>query len=202
MPRNYIIYENTIIYKIVCKNLNIKELYVGSTTNFKHRKRSHKEACTNDLHPSYLQQKYVVMRANEGWENWEMIEIEKFPCADSNEARARERYWCETLNSSMNTRKPLRTLDEKEAYDKIWFQLNKDILKDKRIEKYNKIKDDVEFRKSNVQRVNEYRQKNHDAILTRQRANITVCQCGSSHRSTDRSQHLKSKKHNDFINRI
>jgi hypothetical protein len=31
-----------IFYRIVCKNPEIKECYVGSTTNFKIRKQSHK----------------------------------------------------------------------------------------------------------------------------------------------------------------
>jgi hypothetical protein len=37
-----------------------------------------------------------------------MVEIEKFPCNDSNEANARERYWYENLNSSLNSRFPQR----------------------------------------------------------------------------------------------
>ena len=39
-----------------------------------------------------------MIRKNGGWENWCMIEIEKYPCNDKNEAKARERYWLETLN--------------------------------------------------------------------------------------------------------
>ena len=36
-----------------------------------------------------------------------MMEIEKYPCSDGNEARARERHWCETLKASLNDRTPI-----------------------------------------------------------------------------------------------
>jgi len=38
MPKKEIDYSNTIIYKIVCRDLNIKECYVGHTTNFTKQK--------------------------------------------------------------------------------------------------------------------------------------------------------------------
>ena len=31
-----------------------------------------------------------MIRENGDWNNWSMIEIEKYPCNDDNEARARE----------------------------------------------------------------------------------------------------------------
>ena len=41
MPRKEIDYSNTHFYKIVCKDLNIKDCYVGHTTNFKNKKYEH-----------------------------------------------------------------------------------------------------------------------------------------------------------------
>jgi hypothetical protein len=49
------------------------------------------------------------MRETGGWENWTMVQIEHYPCNNSNEAGARERYWYEKLNSTMNTQVPNRT---------------------------------------------------------------------------------------------
>jgi len=40
-------YEKSTIYKIVCKDVNIKDCYVGSTTNFNRRKQEHKYNCNN-----------------------------------------------------------------------------------------------------------------------------------------------------------
>lgn len=34
MPRTAIDYLKTIIYKIVCNDLNVKDVYVGGTSNF------------------------------------------------------------------------------------------------------------------------------------------------------------------------
>ena len=42
MPRLAVDYLNTIIYKIVCKDLSISDVYVGQTTNFTKRKSQHK----------------------------------------------------------------------------------------------------------------------------------------------------------------
>jgi hypothetical protein len=41
-----------------------------------------------------------------------MIEIEKYPCKDDNEATAKEREWFERLNSSLNTQHPNRSVHE------------------------------------------------------------------------------------------
>ena len=91
MPRIPINYQNTIIYKIVCNDLNIKDLYVGHTTDFKRRKSEHKLNCNNQKSEKYNMKIYKVIRNNQGWDNWSMIEIEKYPCNDSKEATARER---------------------------------------------------------------------------------------------------------------
>ena len=45
MPRKEINYLNTIIYKFVCNDLNIKDTYVGHTTDFIKRKATHKSHC-------------------------------------------------------------------------------------------------------------------------------------------------------------
>jgi hypothetical protein len=97
--------QKIVIYKIVCNDLEIFDLYVGSTTNFKNRKCQHKASCNNSKDKCFNQQKYIMIRNNGGWDNWSMIEIEKFPCNDNNEARARERYYYEQLNSTLNDRK-------------------------------------------------------------------------------------------------
>ena len=47
MPKRIIDYQKTVMYKIVCNDLNIiKSLYVGHTTDFTNRKRQHKQNIT------------------------------------------------------------------------------------------------------------------------------------------------------------
>ena len=199
MPRNQIIYENTIIYKIVCKDLTVKDSYVGSTTKFAQRKCQHKKSCCNSSKPAYNQKKYEVIRQNGGWENWEMIEIEKFPCKDGEEARSRERYWFETLQSNLNDRLPQRSHEEKVEYNNNYMKDNKATLKEKRAVYMEKIKDDPEYKRKNAERVKAYTEANKEAIRLRQKTNKTTCECGSIYRSRDRYQHIKSNKHLDFI---
>lgn len=107
MPKKAIDYSKTIIYKLICKDENVTDFYVGSTTDFTRRKSSHKSFCNGNIHNS---KNYVVMRENGGWENWKMIEIEKFPCNDSNEATAREQYWINELKANLNMIKAFNEL--------------------------------------------------------------------------------------------
>ena len=114
MPRLNVNYEKTILYKIVCNDLNIKDLYVGQTTDFAKRKNHHKNHSNKIIEGSryYNFKVYRFIRANGGWDNWDIIEIEKFPCKDKNEAHARERFWIESLQATLNGVIPLRTTAE------------------------------------------------------------------------------------------
>jgi hypothetical protein len=106
MPRKIIDYSKTIMYKIVSKDLNNNYIYVGSTTDFAKRKYNHKSSCTNENHSHFNFKVYKTIRENGGWNEFEMIEIEKYPCNDSNESAARERYWKEHFNANMNSNIP------------------------------------------------------------------------------------------------
>lgn len=129
MPKILSDYSKGLIYKIVCIDLTITELYVGSTTNFIQRKASHKSKCNSNSELKI----YQIINANGGWDNWLMLEIEKFSCIDNNELRTRERYWFETLNAQLNMMKPIKTKDEKLDDTKIWRDNNKEHIKE-----YNK----------------------------------------------------------------
>jgi len=125
MPRKEINYLNTIIYKFVCNDLNIKDTYVGHTTDFIKRKATHKSVCHNLDNKSYNLKVYKTIRENGGWVNWSMIEIEKYPCGDSNEACSRERYWYELLNANMNTVCPTFNVEKRKEYEKEYYDNNK-----------------------------------------------------------------------------
>jgi hypothetical protein len=122
MPRREIDYSKTVIYKIVCKDLNVKDIYVGHTTDFIRRKNEHKRTCNNETSKSYNYKIYKSIRNNGGWDNFEMIEVEKFPCKDSNEAKTRERYYYELLQGNLNKNIPILTIEEKANYGKNYFK--------------------------------------------------------------------------------
>jgi hypothetical protein len=106
-------YANTVIYKIVCNDLNVKKGYIGHTTDFKARKQQHKSQCNLIVGKKYNYNLYKEIRANEGWDNYSMLIVESYPCNDSNEAREREQEYYKKLDSSLNTRNPYNTFDEK-----------------------------------------------------------------------------------------
>ena len=101
-------YEKTIIYKLVCNDLNVKDIYVGHTINFIDRKNVHKSSVKNENNNGYNCKKAKIIRENGGWDNWSMVEIEKYPCNNKYEARARENYWYEVLNATMNSQVPIK----------------------------------------------------------------------------------------------
>ena len=102
MPKVEMDYSKTIIYKICCKDINITGIYVGHTTNFTKRKNRHKYTCNNPNSKNYNLFVYKFIRNNGGWENFNMIEIEKYNCNDRLEACKRERHWIEELKSILN----------------------------------------------------------------------------------------------------
>ena len=103
MPKDNIDYSNTIIYKIYCNNDTITDTYVGHTTNFFVRKHQHKNACNDSKNVLKI---YKTIRENGGWGNWNMIEIAKYNCKDSTEARIKEQQHYEELKSTLNSCPP------------------------------------------------------------------------------------------------
>ena len=144
MPKTSIDYNNTIIYKIICKDLSITYNYTGHTTDFRKRKTDHKTNCNCEKSKKNDLKLYTTIRENGGWDNWEMIEIEKFPCKDGNEARARERYWYNELSSNMNSRLPYRSSEELKQYNQQYqlqyVEANKEKIKEYKKAYYKKKK--------------------------------------------------------------
>jgi hypothetical protein len=184
MPRLPKDYSRTVMYKIVCNDLTVKFVYNGHTTDFTKRKNSHKSSCNNINNKCYNFKVYQTIRENGGWENWEMIEIEKYNCKDSNEARTRERYWYEQLQSNLNIQVPNRN---KKEYDEKYRQENKDKIK--------------EYKQENKDKFKEYRQENKDKIKEYKSQPFT-CECGSIFRIDVKSRHLKSQKHINYLNHL
>jgi len=114
MPKSEIDYSNTIIYKITCKDTNIKDIYIGHTTNFVQRKHAHKQSCINDKSFNYKCKLYEVIRNNGGWQNWKMEIINFFNCQDHYEARKKEQEYFISMNATLNSIEPMPTKKPKE----------------------------------------------------------------------------------------
>jgi hypothetical protein len=103
MVKRNIDYSKTIIYKLCCKDTTITDLYVGHTTNFELRQKSHKDACNNLKNTLKI---YTTIRENGGWNNWDMIQIEKYNCNNLIEAKIKEQYYYEELKATLNSIPP------------------------------------------------------------------------------------------------
>lgn len=124
-------YNKSIIYKICCKNPEIKEIYIGSTANeLRKRKNQHKTDSNNINSKSYNLYVYQFIRDNGGFDNWDIVEVERYCANDKQELHKRERYYIEVLNSTLNSRKSYTTEEEKKEYNKDkckeWREDNKD----------------------------------------------------------------------------
>jgi hypothetical protein len=138
MPKTIIDYSKTIIYRIVCRDLTIKDCYIGHTTNFIKRKQAHKSTCNNDNNKSYNCCVYKFIRDNGNWDNWDMILINTFNCNDKNDACKIEREHIELYNATLNKIIPLRTSKE---YREKYKEQNKEQIKEQK-KKYYEINKD------------------------------------------------------------
>ena len=107
MPKTDIDYSNTIFYKIYCKNPDVKDVYIGHTTNFVQRKYAHKRSCTNEKNANYNCKVYNVMREFGGWNNWKMEIIAFHECADHYAARKIEQQYFKEYIATLNSIEPL-----------------------------------------------------------------------------------------------
>jgi hypothetical protein len=226
MPRKPIDYSKTIIYKLVCNDLNIKDLYVGHTTDFKNRKRCHKSDCSNPISRSYNYKVYKCIRENGGWNNWSMIEIEKYPCKDVNEAISRERYNYELLGGTLNSCVPNRNRKERDylnkdkiaeqtkqyreehkeqlvEYNKQYREENKEQLAEK-AKQYRE-----EHKEQLAEKAKQYREE-HKEQLAEQKKQYREehkdilnkkynCECGGKYIYKHRQTHYKTPKHLNYI---
>ena len=160
-------YSQSIIYKICCRNPDIKEIYIGSTTNFYRRKQQHKFCCNNSNDKSYNLNVYKFIRANGNWDNWDMIIIEKFECNDKLELHKKERDILEQLGATLNSQIPNRSIkewkDNNKEYFKVYKENNKDKIKQKKNEKRReKVECDICGKILNRGSLNTHKKKFHN----------------------------------------
>ena len=142
-------YKNTEMYYICCRDIDISDIYVGHTTNFYKRMNIHKSACSNRKDKKYNLYLYKFIRQNGGWENWQMILIEKYPCNDKKEAESRERYWFEYLRPSLNKNRPTITRNESLEYKQHYYNQNKNKMLEYGHDYYNQNKSIINEKQKN-----------------------------------------------------
>jgi hypothetical protein len=217
MPRLPKDYSKGLIYKLCCKDTSIKEIYVGSTTNFTQRKKTHKSCCNKETSRGYNYPVYKFIRENGGWDNWDMVLIEFYPCETELELGRRENYFMIELQSSLNKNSPNIYETHQEARhgyyennkdyhnkkNKERYEANKEREREKGRKRYEANKDyhkkmGREWRELNKEKSKEYfkkyREENREQLLEKHNRKIT-CVCGCIVGYGGKARHEKSKKH-------
>jgi hypothetical protein len=209
MPRVPIDYSKTVIYKIQhVEDENL--LYVGSTTDFKARKWRHKSACKNKNCNKYNYKVYQMIRENGGWEMFNMIELEKYPCIDNNECKKKEDQIMREMKASMNSVRPYTTLEEKKENKKEYYNDNKDRIKRNNKTRYEKNKEQInekihEYYTNNKETIDEYRKQyrtNNKYILNEKASEKITCVCGCFVSKRNIATHRKTKKHTQLMEQL
>jgi len=193
MSQNKVDYSKGLIYKIVCNDLNVKNVYIGSTTSFRQRKTEHKSCCNKETNKAYNSYVYKFIRDNGGWNNWSMILIDYKPCNTKLELNKIEREHIEKEDSDLllNTRLPSRT--QKELYDINKTDLNEKSKNwyDNNIERHKNLT--KKWREDNKEYHKEYYFKNKEDISKKKNEKITCPICNSIVCKGSIARHKKTK---------
>ena len=173
------LYENSVIYKLVHTDDQENEyIYIGSTTNFRGRKLKHKENCKYESAKSHNYPVYQFIRENGGWDEWEMIAIEEYPCISKRELEIRERFHIEILKAKLNSKLPVRCGKE-------YYEDNKDIIAIKRKKYRDDNKDLFSIRRK------KYYEDNKDTIAIK--AKIYAVANKEKKKEYDKKRYLNKK---------
>lgn len=156
MLKKIIDYSKTQIYKIRRIGDNSEEyIYVGHTTNWDKRKEQHQCSCNYKKELSYNTKKYIHIRENGGWSQWEMVWIQDYPCNSKREAEEKENEWIDFYKAKLNTNKSFITEEQRKERNRNYHHENKErILKQKR-----------EYYQQNKSKKKEYYENNKMRIL-------------------------------------
>ena len=218
-------YQNGKIYCI--RNCKSDDIYIGSTTQAlskrmeKHRSDFKKKNMT-------IPRLHEQMNEH-GLENFYIELVEKYPCESLEELRAKEGEWIRkrgTLNKCVAGRSREQYREDnkeqiRETKQQYWInnkeQLteknnqyyydNKEPIQEQRKEYYQNHKLEFYERNKRSQENNrdklreyhkEYKQNNLEQINLIRKAEI-ICECGLKFQNCNKSRHLKSKHHQNFI---
>ena len=168
--------------KIYCiRNTVDDDIYVGSTTQ-PLSKRMSKHRC--DV-KGYKQNRKLYAKMNElGIDSFYIELIEEYPCDNVEQLRKREGHFIREI-STLNQHVAGRSGAD-------WYAEHKDILKEKH--KY--------YREKNIEHcievMKKYQSENNDKIKEWKTTRHN-CGCGSCYTNANKSEHMKTKKHQNWL---
>lgn len=97
------------IYKIY-QNDYPEMFYIGSTNNFSSRKSNHKKNINNKVSKKYHYPLYQYIRANGGWEKFNMCIYGEYPIKTKGEGLQKEQEIIDLLKPKLNSIKANKTI--------------------------------------------------------------------------------------------
>jgi len=125
-------YSKSVIYTIRSRH----NIYVGSTTDFRSRKKQHKSSLTNENSKSYNIKLYKTIRQNAG--EWDMQPHSIFPCGSKLELSIEEERVRQLLTADMNSNScgtGLTGPEYKKQHNKQYREQNRDEINEKQRQK-------------------------------------------------------------------
>jgi hypothetical protein len=197
--------KNYIFYKIFKEDLD--ETYIGSTSNFYSRKKSHKSSCNNETCKGYNLKIYQTIRANGGWDEFKMIQIGTRENITKREAEQIEEEYRLELKATMNMCRAFLSPEQKKEYhkeyDKDYRQTNKEHIleyqKDYRQTNKERISEyEKDYRQTNKERISEKdkeRYQTNKEKINEKHGEVIICECGFTYTYSHKARHMKSQKH-------
>jgi hypothetical protein len=129
-----------------------------------------------------------------GIESFQIVELKKYNVIDEKHLKVYETLWinklkCVNRNVSFS---PITNVQRV----RVWTKLNKETSRAQR-KQYRETNKEM-FQMKNK----DYYASNKDVINDKRKNERYLCDCGSELRKSDKSEHLKSVKHNNWINNI
>jgi len=180
-------YQNSKIYIIKTDINNL--VYIGATTELYLSTRFQKHKSQKCSINNYINNPLN----NTKWEDWYIELYENYPCKDKNELNKKEgeiQKLFKNDNSYILINKKITNKSKTET-NKEWREKNKELLK-----QYSK-----EHKDKNVERCNNYYHKNQKKILE-QKSEKVVCECGFIGVRGNSTQHKKTKKHLQLMEKL
>lgn len=156
-------YSKCVIYKIQ-HQINKDLIYIGHTTKSLNCRLSSHICMSKKSNNKF----YTIVKNNGGFENFDIILIDIYPCQTKEEACIREEYFRCSLNAIMNSNRAYISVEDKKVVIKQrntdWYIKNKPYVLDKRRQYYKENYETI------IERVTLYRHKNKSILNEKARA--------------------------------
>jgi hypothetical protein len=176
-----------IFYKIRCNVDSVKFLYIGSTKNIRDRKWAHKSDCYNEKCKKYNLKLYTTIRDNGGWDNWVMEPIGKGLFNTRLDARIEEQRYIKEMEANLNSFNAVMTKEDENRMKAEYVKNNRDKVLESKKKYRDSHKEELKEKFKNNTKTQEIRKEK------------TQCECGGSYTYSHKAEHIKSKKHCQFI---